>query len=81
MKCWRIQVMDMKPADYRHRIPEDKNAEYIEKTIRRLKLFTDPTLHQTMYPMDEVMRRQIYKGISRDDEGRIKYLKVRTITS
>ena len=67
----------MKPADYRHRLPEDKDAEYIEKTIRRLNLFTDPTLHQTMYQIDEDVRRQIYEGISRDGGGRLRYLKVR----
>jgi len=67
----------MKPADYRHRIPEDRDAEYIKKTVQRLKLFTDPTLQETMYPVDDVVRRQIYQGISRDGDGRTKYLKVR----
>jgi len=70
----------MKPADYRHRIPEDKDAEYIEKTIRRLNLFTDPTLHQPMYPVDKDIHRQIYEGISRDGGGRAKYLAVRLIS-
>ena len=70
--------MDMKPADYRIRVPEDKDAEYIEKTIRRLNLFTDPTLHQTMYPVNEAVRQQIYDGISRDGGGRKRYLSVRT---
>jgi len=68
--------MDMKPADYRHRLPQDKDAEYIEKTIRRLNLFTDPTLHQPMYPVDDAVHRQIYDGISRDGGGRVAYLTV-----
>jgi len=73
--------MDMKPADYRHRVPEDKDAEYIQKTIRRLNLFSDPTLHQTMYPVDEAVRLQIYDGISRDGGGRKRYLAVRVSSS
>jgi len=72
----RAQVMDMKPADYRHRLPVDKDAEYIEKTVRRLNLFSDPTLQETMYPVKEAERRQIYEGISRDGGGRRKYLAV-----
>jgi len=67
----------MKPADYRHRIPEDKDAEYIAKVIRRQNLFTDPTLREPMYPVDEPVRRQIYDGISRDGGGRTRYLAVR----
>ena len=67
----------MKPADYRLRLPEDRDAEYIDKTIRRLNLFTDPTLHQTMYPVDGAVYRQLYDGISRDGGGRVKYLTVR----
>ena len=70
----------MKPADYRHRLPEDKDAEYIEKTIRRLNLFSDPTLQQTMYPVDKNVRLQIYDGISRYGGGRKKYLTVRIDT-
>ena len=70
------QVMDMKQADYRHRIPEDKDAAYVEKTIRRFNLFTDPTLRQQMYPVPEKVRLQIYDGISRDGGGRRKYLTV-----
>jgi len=69
--------MDMKPADYRHRIPEDKDAEYIKKTVRRMSLFTDPTLHQTMFPVDNSLHHQIYEGISRDGGGRMQYLIVR----
>jgi len=71
----------MKPADYRRRIAQDKDLEYIEKTIRRLNLFTDPTLHETMYPVDEAVRRQLYEGISRDGGGRIRYLTVRISTA
>ena len=68
------QVMDLKPADYRRRIPEDRDADYIRKTIRRLNLFTDPTLRKIMHPVDDRVRRQIYDGVSHDGEGRVKYL-------
>ena len=68
--------MDMKPADYRKRVPEDKDAEYIRKIIRQLNLFTDATLHQPMYPVDATTRLLIYDGISRDGGGRANYLTV-----
>lgn len=71
-----VEVLDMKPANYRRRCPPDYTESRLHEVVERLGLFTDPFFTEVMFPVPDDVRLGLYNGVSLDGGGRRRYLKV-----